>query len=565
MCSDPESTVISHRRTYLKRDDESDIKQTGRQDPLWTTMSQKDLLLESFENTHSVDEVLSLVSRHRKFMRQKHIKMAFYALKVHVKSGDDVSRITESNEFGLLCKATVKLIRTMKPKEVLIILSRLIDFRIPPESLIFKSTIQMLRHEMNDMYADTLLILDRMLFYDIDKKHPADSDATVAALRIALPMVLEIRLKNNEFDPDDVSAVTNFLRLAIVKNMSADVVNKLMVLIKTHSDRLTLFQFPKIISCLMSHRIDSISGADKELAKDLLNSCVKKFVDSIRNGGWSRFAEGQVIDLFWRCFEGQNTFYSKEFFDLVVEAHLRRNKGTSDLVDLAKKLMPFDYVSMDLNQQICENLSQNPVHKTGFSIGVLSPLIAASDFEPSCGWDRVIENTLDDHMMSESAFKSTFQYLKTLESMAFVGRYNRQYYGHLINALTVMTQRPVPLGTVGQRLLNIRMALEHDEHDLPQEEVTTMFNQLEAFVQESIRVLNPIRKKETSTSSSLRESLVKALGGEDFMRSGVWGKDGQYHDYVVVMRKGDYPVAIGKEVLELNFISDIKLPDQCKL
>lgn len=49
------------------------------------------------------------------------------------------------------------------------------------------------------------------------------------------------------------------------------------------------------------------------------------------------------------------------------------------------------------------------------------------------------------------------------------------------------------------------------------------------------------------------------------MRCGIWSESGHYHDYIVVMRKGDYPVAIGKEILELDFLENIKLPDECKL
>lgn len=531
-------------------------------------MDQKDLLLESFSNTHSVEEVLSLISRHHQFMRQKHAKMAFYALKVHVKSVDEIKSITESPEFDLLCKVTVKLIRTLNPKELLIIFSRLIDFNIEPATLIFQSTIQMLRHELNEMSTECLLILDRTLFYDIDQKHPADSDATVAALRIALPMVLEIRLKNNEFDAGDTASLVTFLRLALAKEMSADVTNNIVHLLQQQSDNLSFYQYQKVISSLMSHRARTLTGLDKDSIQELLTHCLNNFTRLVRGWEWKRNVEEVIVDLFRRSFEGTD-YFCKDFLDLVVEAHLRRLPTTKDLVRLAKHLLPFHYVNQQLNQKICENLAHERLHVHfggQVSIGVLQPLIHTADFEPACGWDRIIENLFDNDLMADAAVKSAFQYLKNLEAMALIGRYSEPYYSHLITALTTMTQRPVPLGTVGQRLLNIRIGLEHDEHDLPAAQVKAMIGQLEAFVQEAIRVLNPMRRTETASSSSLlRESLVRALGGEDFLRCGSWSKDGQYHDYIVVMRLGDYPVAIGKEVLELNFIDDIRLPENCKL
>ena len=524
MCSDSDSTVISHRRTYLKRDAKLDVKPIAKQsDPLWTTMNSKDLLHETIQATETLNDLLTVIDRHHSAFRQKHVKAAFHMLKVLHKSEGETTTIPELPQFLLLCKATVKLIRTFHAKELLFIFARLVDFGVSPKALIFRSVVQMLRQDINGLHADSLLLLENILNHDIDKQHPADTDPTVGALRIAMPLVLEIRLTNNEFESNDMSILIPSLRVAIARHLSGDLVNKLMLLIRNQNEQLTFFQYLKLVSYLTSPAIAEFKDVDMHLAHELTSHCLEQFAKLVKTYEWTRTSDDAVVDMFQKSFEGRKTFYSKDFFDLVVEVQLRRGTETRHLVKLAKSMLPYGHVSRDLVNQIADNLAHEKLHtdfEADLSIGALHPLVVLSDFEPGCGWDQILHNLFDDDLMAEAAVRQTFQYLKILESMALIGKYNAAFYSNLSHALTTMTTRPVPLGTVGQRLLNVNLGLGHDDHGMPLEQVRGLQQQLQTFVQESIRVLNPIRKEFTESSSSLlRDSLVKALGEDCLLLS----------------------------------------------
>jgi hypothetical protein len=432
-----------------------------------------------------------------------------------------VNEVAESPQFRLLCRATVKLIRTFHSQELLSIVRHLVDFRVPPKTLIFQSAIQMLRQGINDLYTDNLMLLDHILNVDIHRKHPADSDPTVGALRIALPIVLEIRLLNNEFESSDLSILIPAFRVAVYKQLSAQLVNKLMLLMKDQIDQMTYYQHLKVLQCLSSREMNAERGIDMDLADELATISLRQFMQLIQSDESHEtsddYRQSVIVDLFHKVTrDKRQAFYSKEFFDLVAETLIRKRADTSAMVSVAKHLLPYQYASQDLLNNICQNLA---VEKIGvdfdyaFAIGALQPLVFPSEFEPQCGWDVIINNLLDDNTMSRAAVNSSFQYLNVLESMALIGKYDSSFYSHMMDALTAMSTRPVPLGTVGQRLLNISLALRFDDHNLPLEQVSHIQNQLESFLEESIRVWNSICKKETESSSALlRETLVKALG-----------------------------------------------------
>ena len=236
--SQPDSSLISRRNPYSKQEPEARAKTIAKPgDPLWATVTQKDLLYETMQQTTTLEKLFKLVGRHHSNFRQKHVKLAFDKLEVLPKSSEDTrAAITESPEFALLCSAAIKMMRTFNGEELLAIFRRLIELRIPADTLIVRSTLQMIRWQLNDLYIENLLFLEHLLDHEITNEHPVNGDSTIAALRVALPLVLEVRLKNDEFDHEDPSVLLPCLRVAVSRSLSTDVINKLVSLIKHQED-----------------------------------------------------------------------------------------------------------------------------------------------------------------------------------------------------------------------------------------------------------------------------------------------------------------------------------------
>lgn len=560
------SDLISHRRTYVRQ---QDANISEMEDPLWTKVTTTEFqTFSDVENILSLaqnyDEVLRFVEEHQKEMRHKLVKLTFKKLCETCRHPKDAALIIQSPQFEILCGQAMKIMRTFEGGELIAILHPLVHLRVPPDTVIFQSCVRMLRIVINDLRIRSLMRLDQLLNFQIGPDHPANNDATIISMRVALPLVVDIKLQNNEFDPDVLPDVISSMRIITYNRLSESVINKLLLVFKDRVEQMNTFQAAKLLRCLISTELDRRKKIDKQLVDELTDLTLTRFLRTVDKNDSTE--QDVIIDLF-RNFVDQK-IYSKELYELTARVQTDRNPTTATLLWTAKQLITRKHVSFPLNQRIAGNLSEQCLRQdftVDMALSALPPLVESSDFEPKCGWDVIIDHLHDDEMMRELAVRSPFQYFKILESMALVAKFRESFYGEMSSSLSKISEKPVPLGTVGQRFLNVNVALKHENHFMCTEVVDKCLKSLEAFVQQSIQTLNPIRKKRSlQATGDVKDSLIKALGGTDFVRSGVWSQDGQFHDMLIFMRKGDYPIAIGKEILELDFVEEIKLPDECK-
>jgi hypothetical protein len=117
-----------------------------------------------------------------------------------------------------------------------------------------------------------------------------------------------------------------------------------------------------------------------------------------------------------------------------------------------------------------------------------------------------------------------------------------------------------------EKLIQLKIGVEEEGKDLDMELKSRVKQTLEPFTEDAIRYLVPFKKRRLSATVSVTTYLRKALGGDDFVKTCVWLPQGLFVDNLVVLRKGGYPVAIGRDNSDrINLLSDIEIPSGAKL
>jgi len=166
------------------------------------------------------------------------LSMLFKSTK-HVK---DVENIRKHKGFIYLCEMLNSHIRIMKTYDIIECLKVFIYFKVPTDSLLVQSLLQMIRTTVNDLSLQDIIFIIFLL-----KK--MDSTPLRDALLIALPLVFETQLPT-KLDSDNTSILTSSLRFIIESNINNSKIQSI------------------ILESLWKHR----NNLDTKLASSVFNS-----------------------------------------------------------------------------------------------------------------------------------------------------------------------------------------------------------------------------------------------------------------------------------------------------
>jgi hypothetical protein len=141
-----------------------------------------------------------------------------FKLTKHMKNVEDIKK---HKGFIYLCEILNSHIRMMKTYDIIECLKVFIHFKVPIDSLLVQSLLQMIRTTVNDLSLQdiifTVFLLKRM-----------ESTPLRDALLIALPLVFEAQL-STKLDSDNASMLTSSLRFIIQSNINNSKVQNIIL------------------------------------------------------------------------------------------------------------------------------------------------------------------------------------------------------------------------------------------------------------------------------------------------------------------------------------------------
>lgn len=525
-----------------------------------------DILLESICKSTSIQGLNELINIHGKSMREAHVSHTLRMLSKIAYRESKISEVVSSREFGLLCSRAMRVMRGFECGQALSILMSLLDLKIPLNVLIFQSLLQLIRTKINEFTIKQITFLN----WTIDKKFQNQAkDPLVTAIKISLPMVVDLKVSHKEFLDDTSHNLIHALAFAVFADCSAKTITTLIESLNACNDPISEEDYTSLITALAHPNMSKKS-------KDMDMNVAEGMIIDALNFVTKTASDDKFLEVYRKAFKSKKTFYSKPFFERMCDMFVRdidkpTLKELAVFVQGLNKLAHVNSKLLDCLEKRILNSKYEIAHDPECDIMMfLTHFIqGASIWSPSRGWNAILDIIVTQERVEHMIQRHPESYYALLEKLAMIGHYRFSVFKHLFETLKVHNHFQID----NKNLLAFNSGLCHDPavdaDDLGEENRHLIRQQLYPFVEAAIQHQNRYRLSEledSSTASGLKNSLIRGLGGEDFVRSGVWTRSGIFIDHVIVMRRGNYPVAIGKEVKnQLCFLDDLNIPDDSRI
>lgn len=244
---------------------------------------------------------------------------------------------------------------------------------VPPNSEISMTLLHLVRHQINDISLGQIVFLEFLM-------GRFESTPLVDALRIALPMLMQIQLAT-KLDHDNPAQLCDLLQFATRNTLSEQACTSIVVALTLHGTELSLDQARSIVWSLCD-----LKQPFGETQERLLHNCLEVLCDSLlrlpfnivettltkMTGKYSATAPNRnesLMTLFVaRVFDAPAkysqqrvaAFYDEEFYARCAQYTITKDVGFLNALYVQRKFNRINYVSIELIEYMTEKACADP-------------------------------------------------------------------------------------------------------------------------------------------------------------------------------------------------------------
>ncbi|KAL3234177.1 hypothetical protein MRX96_022695 [Rhipicephalus microplus] len=484
-----------------------------------------DILTEQLQRARNVDRLLDLVGQHHRVMNNAQVLTAFTCLHDVIKQQPkqaDYKSLTSHPGFRELCNRALKRMRFYETQEVLLLLKFSALFQIPASTALVQAMGQMLKHSINSLSLSELIFLDMLLQWQ------KSSSSITDALKIAIPLVFQAQLPI-QLNFTNVHDVVRCFKFAYTKELDSALVEKMAISLLSALPNLDPEQAATLVITVgMSPSISFTVPSVKELVR----GCEQIMVENL-----SSYAPKTIR---------------------AVLASLMRDARKSSLLEA------LIHHSTDNHWPLSElSLVLDCCYKHEYATPSLSEYVA----------QRIVkeeENVIQDKRVSVVKkiamveLSAPHVFARLVSNLARLHCFPKELLGRVFDEQFLNKARFKASGKKWPAMLTNLLQLEQCVRiDLKEYQGPVLPDRLR---KEAVEVA----AEESSLLVPLKKSLEVALGGAQFVAAGLWTRHGYFIDFAVVMRKGEYPVAINTQLASASdggysYVEDLKVPEDAKV
>ena len=391
----------------------------------------------------------------------------------------------------------------------------------------------------------------------------------IEALKLAIPLVLQLKIEGKELNFDDIELTIKCLRMAAKHSLRDEVVNQLTAAVNLKIPELTISQCYSVIAALIT-----FPNTNTHINTGLVNRVVNHCLDRVTLSGapLPSSAHNFVVSLLLNSKTRKN-FYHKGLFEMVANliTHNPNKFTNSKICGALFALTRHQHVNYALLDLVSDKIAlrepdiiDNP--RISFT-NILLAFALPSNYRPNESNSEVVyKNILESNHINLCKQRNTKHLLfKILKHFSVLNYYPKEEIRswinhHLETALSTSTL----MGLRIEFLENIvylyqGLCLESDISDSEDLKQT-----LKPLAEEFIAVCSK-EWRENPKSDTLEVALSKGLGGPQFIAKNMLTDFGHFVDHVVVMRNGGYPLPIHQDQNKTNYISQLEVPSDSKM
>ncbi|XP_033345084.1 uncharacterized protein LOC117231098 [Bombus vosnesenskii] len=419
----------------------------------------------------------------------------------------DQTDFTNSKGFGNICKVILKDVRSLSRYDTINILRCLLFFNVPANSVLIQTLLQMIRVSLNDFTVGQIMILYSML-YDMEKSFLSES--LLRALPYAFKQQAQIELNS---DSTNLFQALNFC--SMINNLT--VKRHILRVLQKNKNRINLYNVMPVFNAIYS--LPKLC-----LPSTRLLSYVQHMI--LINCNRLNFFE---IEHLLHCISkkvlnSEKKFYNEALIDKLCSTVLIRNTTFQQKLIILQHLNDIRFCNIPLLNCLVEKCLKNPNILERYSIDIHTFIkgYIIADYIPH-NWEtigRKLQNLIITIDCSVSNTVSTAFHLLSLNF----------YCPELIEKSFILYNSSceknsfLPVKDITLSALKLYWCVKQ------------LYPEYNGFVPDESK-LNEIKiERDSSEIPYLIDSLKEAVGGTEYIKSGLRTKFGEFVDYVVVIQ-----------------------------
>lgn len=309
-----------------------------------------DTTMLALQTSLSTSEVLVTIQKHLPIMSHKHLLMALRSLfQMHKLERSNSTALIKDPGFNVLVQNLKKQARNLDINECIEAIKILSYLRVPLNSFILQTLLQLIRCNINFMNIRQIMFLSFVLSKYKGSNHLVD------ALNLALPLVFQIHLPL-EIDQEDLPMLKEMLTFACRNNSPDRCINNIVTGILLNFDSIDVFTAKSIVWALSE---TNCTGEIYPTRAKLLQLCF-----DILSKDMDRLSCEEVsvttARISSRILEKHPEFYHEKYVDAVADYAIEKRLDFNRGFGIAKNLSRIAHTHLRLVEYLCQLATSDP-------------------------------------------------------------------------------------------------------------------------------------------------------------------------------------------------------------
>ncbi|KAB0800557.1 hypothetical protein PPYR_06297 [Photinus pyralis] len=502
--------------------------------PVTVASSAPDYLIQNLRNARSSQNVLEIVKDHYNIMNSKQVMQALRSIYLLQKQGSqDLStqQIMKNPSFERLChklKSQAGLIELNETIEALKVVSYV---GVSSTSTIVQVLLQLLRHNINDLSLHHIIFLDFLL-------RQFKSSPLVEALLIALPIVFDVNLPV-KIETRNVTYLVEYLQYVSKKRVSEKCISLIVNNLKTHCQDGSVLE-PKLAKSIIWSICDM---EDNEFFEPLLKDALNAMLFNIDAFDW-RDLETTLSKLATKYSPQYPFYYDEVFYDTCASYVIDKDLGFQEALYTLRKMLKPNHSNEKLLSYLSQKCHEDPhllLKAPPMTIFTVAISISLTEFRP-IHWETM-KNALAETTCFQDYKKPDILWMKLAAALCSLDVYKFDVLDKCFSDSYL------------ESMIKQRNIFDFGNFILVCQAINA-FQPNYAHLLPSTNIINNIFAQINHNENyPLEVPLIKGLGGEVYVKTGVTSKLAHHIDHVVVLRKGGYPISLPQDAKHLEDIT----------
>ncbi|XP_013190958.1 uncharacterized protein LOC106135256 [Amyelois transitella] len=484
-----------------------------------------DAVMTSLKSAPSANDVLAAVQAHLPVMTHKHMLQALRTLFELHKSGryhEDFETIMKNPAFTVLCQNFKRYAPSLDVNEAIEATKLLSYLKVPVDSLIVQTMLQLIRCNINLISIRQIMFLDFILNKFDSKNHLVD------ALKLALPLAFQIHLPL-ELDREDVALLKEMLAYCCSHELPDRCVNNIVTALLLQDQAINAQVAKSIIWSLCNVNCTEEKFPTRVQLLHICYDILAQSVDQLIYDDVLRTA----AKMKGRVMEKHPEYYHEQLVDAIADYAVRRDVGFEKGLLLARVLARIAHTHLGLVEYLCQLAAATPTTLANARTNHLFSFInclSNNNYTPESDQWELLRRQISNNPVLD-ARNAALPWTKICLELASLGHYEDKLLSRVFSPEFLKEYLSREDNTLDYlQLLTLHEAVKafhSDQFSLPPDVV------------EKAKALYPVH----AHTDLLEEHLSRGLGSQEYVAKNVVLPNGFVADLLMCL-KNNYPIKL---------------------